>query len=112
MDIEKTLQFLLEWQAAFSASFDQMKEEAGRRAATIDAILDRSAGQIVAINDHILELIDTMDHILTVQQHHDDWLSKLTDSQLRLEAVQTKLAEAETRNAGAIGGILGRLPKQ
>jgi hypothetical protein len=126
MDIEKTLQFLLEWQAAFSASLDQMKEEAGRRAAeadrraaeagrraaTIDAILDRSAGQIVAINDHILELIDTMDHILTVQQHHDDWLSKLTDSQLRLEAVQTKLAEAETRNADAIGGILGRLPKQ
>jgi hypothetical protein len=119
MDIEKTLQFLLEWQAAFSASLDQMKEEAGRRAAeadrraaTIDAVLDKSAGQIVAINGHILELIDTIDHILTVQQHHDDWLSKLTDSQLRLEAVQTKLAEAEARNADAISGILGRLPKQ
>ncbi len=93
MDIGKTRQFLLEWQAAFSASLDQMKEEAGRRAAeadrraveadrraveadrraaAIDAVLERSAGQIVAINDHILVLIDTMDHIMTVQQHHGD----------------------------------------
>src|SRR6266571_5046154 len=74
MDVEKTMQFIIEQHAAFSAD-------------------------LVELGEHVKMLATTAEHMLTVQQEHETWLARLTEAQARLTEAQTRLAESEARLA-------------
>lgn len=122
MDLEKTMQFIVEQQAAFSSDILELKQR--------DETL---AAQLSEITGHIKMLATTAEHMLTTQQEHEQWLSKLsnshermnswfdrlTEAQLRTEEAQLRTEEAQRRNEEAINilirtvqDILPRLPKQ
>ena len=108
MDVEKTMQFIIEQHAAFSAD-------------------------LVELGEHVKMLATTAEHMLTVQQEHETWLARLTEAQTRLAESEARLAESnarlaesharlsdkQDRNEDAINvlirmyqDILPRLPKQ
>jgi hypothetical protein len=108
MDVEKTMQFILEQQAAFAAN------------------LIEHDNRLRLLEEHVKMLATTVEHILAVQQQHETLLIALTESQTRLTEAQarqteviTHLAEKQARNEDAINvfirtvqGILPRLPKE
>lgn len=101
MDLEKTMQFIVEQQAAFSSDILELKQQ-----------LSETTGQIRM-------LATTAEHMLTIQQEHEQWLTKLSGSHERMNGAFDRLTEAQLRNEEAINilvrtvqDILPRLPKQ
>ncbi len=81
MDVEKTMQFILEQHAAFSAGLVEQKD------------------RLNLLGEHVKMLATTAEHMLTVQQEHETWLARLTESQTRQTESQTRLTESQTHLA-------------
>src|SRR6266568_3922813 len=83
MDVEKTMQFILEQQAAFSADLVEQKN------------------RLNLLGEHVKMLATTAEHMLTVQQEHETWLARLTEAQARLSEShresEARLSESQAR---------------
>jgi hypothetical protein len=80
MDVEKTMQFILDQQAANTVATAELRE-------------------------HVKMLATTAEHLLAVQQEHETWLTALTESQTRLTEAQTRLTEAQARQTEVLNQL-------
>jgi chromosome segregation ATPase len=84
MDIQRTMEFIIEQQAANTADIAALKDST--------RALHQNA---VQLHESVSALATTAEHILDVQESHDGMLTALADSHLKLADLQRQMADSQ-----------------
>lgn len=88
MDIEKTMRFILEQRAASDAALQKLEERG------------------VVLQENMIRLANTVEHIIERQDRQEDWMTALTESHVRLAGTMRELGESQKHTDERLSALI------
>ncbi|MBZ5621103.1 MAG: hypothetical protein LAQ69_20610 [Acidobacteriia bacterium] len=118
MDVEKTMEFLLEQQARFDARLEAhqaqlaaQQAESDRRFTRIERFIERGARMLASERGARLEIDRKISALVEAQQDTEEHIVQLTESQQRLTESQRQLADAQRQTETSLKAFIDSLRK-
>ena len=108
VDIEKTMQFVLEQQAKFFAGMEEMREEMRGQREQLREYLGEQGKTNMALGKAMLGLTDHIDRLTAAQAATDRQLKELGASVAELRAAQAGTDERLNALIGVVDGLVRR----
>jgi hypothetical protein len=116
MDIQRTMEFILEQQAANTADIGALKEstkrleESTKRLEESTKRLEESTRALqqnaVQLHESVRSLATTSEHILDLHESHENVLTALADSQLKITDSHRLLAESQAATEDKLNALI------